>query len=108
MGTKKQHQVTALLLAGIMMLSAPAVCAEEIATPETATPETAVTYDMPVTAALLDEPVVQADTPDYSKGDDSREIATGDFTKSDSNTTAAQRFTIITVITSARARTSAN
>ena len=84
MGTKKQHQVTALLLAGIMMLSAPAVCAEEIATPETATPETAVTYDMPVTAALLDEPVVQADTPDYSKGDASCEIEQGTFTKSDS------------------------
>ena len=84
MHSKKQHQVTALLLAGLMVLSAPAICAEEIATPETATPETAVTYDMPVTTALSAEPVVQADTPDYSKGDDSREIATGDFTKNDS------------------------
>ena len=84
MGSKKQHKVTALLLAGIMMFSAPAVCAEEIATPETATPETAVTYDMPVTTALLDEPVVQANAPDYTKGDDSREVAPGTFAKDES------------------------
>ena len=83
MESKRQHKVTALLLAGLMMFSAPAAYAEEIATPETATPETAATYDMPLTAALAAEPVALADTPDYTKGDVSREVAKDKFVKDD-------------------------
>ena len=83
MESKRQHKVTALLLAGLMMLSAPAAYAEEIATPETATPETAVTYDMPLTAALAAEPVALAATPDYTQGDASREVAKDTFVKDD-------------------------
>ncbi len=92
MKSKKQHKVTALLLAGVMMLSAPAVYAEEMATPETATPETAAVYDLPETAAVYSQPeaalfaaapVVQDAAPDYTKGDTSCEIQEGTFTKSD-------------------------